>query len=187
MLAKGLDFANVELVGILNADNMLNYPDFRAGERTFQLLLQVAGRAGRRHNDGLVVLQTSQPENPLINAIVKNDYLGFYESQLSERRLFMYPPYCKIINIYVKHKQQSTLNFYANSLANNLRKCLKDQVLGPEEPPVPKIQQMYIKQIMLKIDNKISYQYVKEYIEKSINLIKAKNPSVICVVDVDPL
>lgn len=187
MLAKGLDFANVELVGILNADNMLNYPDFRAGERTFQLLLQVAGRAGRRHNDGLVVLQTSQPENPLINAIVKNDYLGFYESQLSERRLFMYPPYCKIINIYVKHKQQSTLNFYANSLANNLRKCLKDQVLGPEEPPVPKIQQMYIKQIMLKIDNKISYQYVKEYLEKSINLIKTKNPSVICVVDVDPL
>ena len=141
MVTKGLDFENVGLVGILNADNLLNYPDFRSYERAFQMLVQVSGRSGRKYRRGLVMLQTSQPNHPIIKQVVANDYRAFFDMQMVERQMFNFPPYCRLIQIVLKHRKASVVNSVSRDLANILRRAFGKQVLGPDNPPVGRVQQ----------------------------------------------
>ena len=151
MLSKGLDFDNVSLVGILNADMMLNFPDFRAHERAFQLMVQVSGRAGRSKKQGKVIIQTYNPNHTILQQVSINDYESMFIEQLEDRRIYKYPPYCRIIKITLKHKDYSKVNEGAEWLAISLRSVFKDNVLGPEFPVVSRIRNQYHKNILLKI------------------------------------
>ena len=152
MVSKGLDFDRVSVVGILNADSMLNYPDFRSYERAFQLMAQVAGRAGRRNKQGLVVLQTKSPDLPLIHQVMSNDYFRMYSEQLEERELFKYPPFYRLVYVYLKHRKEDVLDQAAELMASCLRKGLGERILGPDKPPVSRIQTLFIKKIVVKIE-----------------------------------
>lgn len=152
MVTKGLDFDRVQVVGILNADQMLNMPDFRAYERAFQMLSQVAGRAGRRGKRGLVVLQTKQADNPIIAQVVRGDYQAMYDLLIPERRDFHYPPFYRIINIYLKHRNDDVVDHAAQHLAALLRRYFRDDLLGPDRPMVARVQLQYIRKIMLKVN-----------------------------------
>ena len=152
MVTKGLDFGRVSVVGILNADQGLNVPDFRAFERTYQMLSQVAGRAGRSEAKGMVVLQTQQVELPLIRQIVETDYEGMYADQIEERKIFRYPPFCRIINIYLRHRQDSVNIAAAQALAQMLRPYFGANLLGPERPVVGRVHLFYIQKFLLKVD-----------------------------------
>jgi len=156
MISKGLDFGNVSVVGILNADLMLSYPDFRAYERAYQLMAQVAGRAGRKHKRGLVVLQTSDVKHPIIHQVRQNDYQGMVAAQLAERQRFHYPPYYRMVYVYLKHRNAQLLDHLAASMATRLRVTFGDRVLGPDRPPVAKIQKLFIRKIMLKFEAGLS-------------------------------
>uniref|UniRef100_UPI00404A5EF3 replication restart helicase PriA n=1 Tax=Flavobacterium sp. TaxID=239 RepID=UPI00404A5EF3 len=151
MIAKGLDFENVSLVGVLNADNMLYYPDFRAFERSYQLLTQVAGRAGRLSKQGKVMIQTYSPEHLILNQVLQQDYEGMFNSQLNERFAFKYPPYYRLIKIVLKHKNHELLAQSATWLFQVLEQNTKIPVLGPEEPAINRIKSLYIREIMIKI------------------------------------
>ena len=164
MVSKGLDFDHVSVVGILNADNMLNYPDFRAHERAFQLMAQVAGRAGRRDKRGLVILQTKSPDLPVIHQVVTNDYKQMYEDQTAERKLFHYPPFCRFIYVYLKHRKEDVVTQAADTLAAWLRTAFGDKVLGPDKPPVGRIQMLFIKKIVIKLDLNMSGTKVRDYL-----------------------
>lgn len=150
MISKGLDFDNVAVVGILDADTMLNYPDFRAYEHAFMMMSQVAGRAGRKGKRGLVILQTRSPKLPVIRQVVHNDYTGFYDDLLEERSLFHYPPFSHIIYICLKHKQESTVEMAAQELGGKLRQLFGDRVLGPDKPAIARVKTMFIRKIVLK-------------------------------------
>ena len=152
MVTKGLDFGRVGVVGILSADQMLCQPDFRAFERAFQMMSQVAGRAGRRGRRGLVVLQTRTPELPLIAQVVAGDYAAFYCDQLAERRLFRYPPFVRLIYIYLKHRDEIVAEAAAAQLAALLRPHFGDALLGPDRPAVGRVQSLYIRKLVLKVD-----------------------------------
>ena len=152
MVTKGLDFDHVSVVGILNADTMMNYPDFRAHERAYQMMAQVAGRAGRKNHRGTVVLQTSEPNHPLIRQVMDNDYEGMYKTQLSERKQFSYPPFFRLIYIYMKHKDEQILNSLSIQYARTLREVFGERVLGPDNPPVARVQSLYIRKIVLKVE-----------------------------------
>ncbi|MDB4584641.1 primosomal protein N', partial [Draconibacterium sp.] len=154
MVTKGLDFEHVSIVGILNADNLINFPDFRAHERAYQLISQVSGRAGRKHGNGKVVIQTSKPDHPLIQIIQRQDYNLALKSQLAERQLFKYPPYYRLIKIVVKHKNIDTVNRASNQLGEELKRTNSFIVLGPEFPLVSRIQLWHHKEVWLKIDRK---------------------------------
>ena len=188
MVTKGLDFENVSVVGILNADNLINFPDFRAHERAYQLISQVSGRAGRKYSNGKVVIQTSQPDHPLIKLIQNQDYNLVFKSQLEERQLFKYPPYYRLIKIVVKHKNVDTVVRASNQLGNELRKNKAFIVLGPEFPLVSRIQLWHHKEIWLKINRKLNLDLVKEFIIQSIKTVKhlPSNSSCIINIDVDP-
>lgn len=189
MVSKGLDFDNVSIVGILNADNMLNYPDFRAYERAYQLMTQVSGRAGRKNKQGLVFLQTSHPGSPLISFVRRNDYQSFYELQAEERKIFRYPPYFRLINIVVRGRDELLTDSAAREFASALRTAFGERVLGPGKPPVSRIQSLYIRHIMLKIENQASIQKVREGIFQCQTLVFA-NPafkSLLLHYDVDPM
>lgn len=189
MVSKGLDFDNVSIVGILNADNMLNYPDFRAYERAYQLMTQVSGRAGRKNKQGLVFLQTSHPGSPLISFVRRNDYQSFYELQAEERKMFRYPPYFRLINIVVRGRDEQLTDSAAREFASALRTAFGERVLGPGKPPVSRIQSLYIRHIMLKIENQASIQKVREGIFQCQSLVFA-NPafkSLLLHYDVDPM
>ena len=189
MVSKGLDFDNVSIVGILNADNMLNYPDFRAYERAYQLMTQVSGRAGRKNKQGLVFLQTSHPGSPLISFVRRNDYQSFYELQAEERKIFRYPPYFRLINIVVRGRDEQLTDSAAREFASTLRTAFGERVLGPGKPPVSRIQSLYIRHIMLKIENQASIQKVREGIFQCQSLVFA-NPafkSLLLHYDVDPM
>ncbi len=160
MVSKGLDFEKVGLVGILNADSMMNFPDFRSHERAFQLMSQVAGRAGRRKTRGTVIIQTSHPEHPLIQAVQRNDYLGMYNSQMEERQLFKYPPFYRLIEVTIKHKQEPVANKMAQTLATLLRASLGSRVLGPDKPTIGRIQNYFLKKILLKIEVSASLEHL---------------------------
>ena len=151
MVTKGLDFDHVRVVGIINADQMLNVPDFRAHERAFQMMSQVAGRAGRRGERGLVILQTKQADNPIIAQVVNADYKAMYRAQIAERETFHYPPFYKLINIYLKHRNDDVVDHAAQHLAALLRRYFKEDLLGPDRPLVSRVQLQYIRKIMLKI------------------------------------
>ncbi len=189
MVSKGLDFGNVSLVGILNADNMMNFPDFRAHERAFQLMSQVSGRAGRRKERGTVILQTSNPEHPIIQSVVENDYEKMYQQQTEERLLFHYPPYYRIIDIILKHKKEETVRQLADKFAIILRKHLGDRVLGPDKPVIGRIQSLHIRKIMLKIEIAASLSTLRNIIEKSKEEIQMEPgfKSVILQFNVDPV
>lgn len=189
MVSKGLDFDNVSIVGILNADNMLNYPDFRAYERAYQLMTQVSGRAGRKNKQGLVFLQTSHPGSPLISFVRRNDYQSFYELQAEERKMFRYPPYFRLINIVVRGRDEQLTDSAAREFASALRTAFGERVLGPGKPPVSRIQSLYIRHIMLKIENQASIQKVRESIFQCQSLVFA-NPafkSLLLHYDIDPM
>lgn len=151
MLSKGFDFQNLHLAGVLGADSMLSFPDFRAEERAFQILTQVSGRAGRSSQRGRVVIQTSQPKNPLFDDVVKGDYKSFYDRVIAERCMYAYPPYTRLIRLQLKHKDNYFLDECASVLAAELHKVFGAGVLGPEYPVLPRIQNLYIKEILLKI------------------------------------
>ena len=173
MVSKGLDFDRVSVVGILNADSMLNYPDFRSHERAFQLMAQVAGRAGRRNRQGLVVLQTKSPDLPLIRQVLDNNYRELYEDQLTERRLFRYPPFYRLIYVYLKHRKEEVAEQAAAQMAAYLRNGLGDRVLGPDKPPVARIQALFIRKIMVKVEQEASLQKIRLYLTEVQRAIMA--------------
>jgi primosomal protein N' (replication factor Y) len=188
MISKGLDFENLTIVGILNADSMLNFPDFRAHERSFQLMQQVSGRAGRRQKQGKVIIQTGDPVHKIIRFVVRHDYLGMYNGQVDERKLFNYPPYCRMIKINIKHKDRVQLNHVADQLGSELRNVFGKRVLGPEAPVIYRVQLWYIKTIIIKLDREKSSSRQKQIITGIIEKIeKGKGASSLrVVVDVDP-
>ncbi|MDR1762551.1 MAG: primosomal protein N' [Dysgonamonadaceae bacterium] len=173
MTAKGLDFGNLSLVAILNADSLMNLPDFRAYERAFQLISQVAGRAGRRKTRGEVVLQTSDPEHPLIQMALANDYEAMYGRQSEERRLFRYPPWFRIIFIDLKHSKENIVSDAANRFAQILRISLGDRVLGPDKPPVGRVKNQSIRRIMLKIETGASTVQLRNLLKQTQNNLLA--------------
>jgi primosomal protein N' (replication factor Y) len=188
MVTKGLDFDNVSLVGILNADNMINFPDFRSHERSFQMMEQVSGRAGRKGKQGQVVIQSFNPSHPLIGMVVRHDYPSFFEAQLRDRERFLYPPYSRLIRIQVKHADATMLNRAAGSLAEELRARLGKRVLGPEYPIVARIRGLYIKQILIKLERGSGLAAQKEEIRKAVESFRSIGTyrQVKVAVDVDP-
>ena len=169
MLTKGLDFRNVKLVGIMNADNMLNFPDFRAHERSFHLMQQVAGRAGRTKERGKVLIQTFNPYHKILQQISSNDYVSMFKEQLDERHNYKYPPIYRLIKITLKHKDYNKVNVGADWLAKSLRQIFKEHVLGPEFPPVARIRNQFHKNILIKIPANQSLSKTKEAILKIKN------------------
>ncbi len=188
MVAKGLDFDNLTLTCILNADSLLNFPDFRAYERSFQLMLQVAGRAGRREKRGSVIIQTYQPLHPIIQFVVNANYNEFYTSEISERKQFNYPPYYRLIQLTLKHKDLDTINAAAQQLATVLRSHLGKAVLGPEFPAVNRIRNLYHKVILIKVEKGAPLQAIKSQLSNSILLLNKEKAfkSVWVQPDVDP-
>lgn len=187
MVTKGLDFRNVSLVGIMNADTMLNFPDYRAHERSFQMLTQVAGRAGRTQKRGKVLIQTYNPYHQILQQVTTNDYTKMYAEQLYEREQFKYPPLVRIIKITLKDRDFNKLNEASEWMASSLRNVLKVGVLGPEYPPVARIRRDYLKNILIKIPKKQSLAQTKnsiKRIEKSFNAI-SKYKSIRLVYNVD--
>ena len=162
MVTKGLDFDGVSVVGILNADTMISFPDFRSHERAFDMMEQVAGRAGRAHKQGLVILQTSEPGHPVIEFVKAHDYEGFFKHELQERRQFAFPPFVRIINIYLRHRDEATVGEMAVRFSQLLRHTFGNRILGPEAPPVGRVQQLFIRQIVLKVEMQASMPKVKK-------------------------
>ncbi|MFA6812083.1 MAG: primosomal protein N' [Bacteroidaceae bacterium] len=162
MVSKGLDFDHVSVVGILNADSMFNYPDFRAYERAFQLMEQVAGRAGRKNKRGRVILQTHDIENPIISQVINNDFDGMVNELLAERKLFHYPPYYRLIYVYLKYRNEALLDKAALMMADKLRAVFGDRVLGPDKPPVGRVRMLYIKKMVIKIEQDASMSLARE-------------------------
>lgn len=188
MISKGLDFENLTVVGILNADHMLNFPDFRAHERSFQLMEQVSGRAGRRRKQGKVIIQTSDPSHKIIRLLIRHDYKTMFRLQMDERKAFNYPPFNRMIKIILKHKDRSQLNYFADKLASDLKKQFGKRVLGPEFPVISRLQQWYLKTIILKIERERPLSPAKQSILDSISVIEKleKASSLKISVDVDP-
>jgi len=188
MISKGLDFENLTVVGILNADNLLNFPDFRAHERSFQLMEQVSGRAGRRQKQGKVIIQTSDPQNKIIRLVLRHDYYGMYKIQAEEREAFNYPPFCRLIRINLKHKDRAMLNSFAGNLGDDLKKFFGNRVLGPEFPVISQVQLYYIKTILIKIEKQKPLARAKYMIRESIERTeKLKGAGGLKIsVDVDP-
>ncbi len=189
MVAKGLDFSDVTVIGIINADSLLKYPDYRANERSFQMLAQVSGRAGRRGKQGKVVIQTYNPHHRVIDQVIRNDYKELYLTEIEERKNFKYPPFYRIIQMDIKHKDAERLFHQAEYLANELRKHFGDRVIGPEFPLISRIRNFYIKSIMLKFErDTISIVKVKTIIREVILQFQTTKLSKGCLVqpDVDP-
>lgn len=167
MVSKGLDFDNVGVVGILNADSMLNYPDFRAYEHAFMMMSQVAGRAGRKGSRGLVILQTKSPELPVISQVVSNDGATFFNDQIEERRLFRYPPFCHLVYVYIKHRDDAVTEAASITLGNILRGWFGDRILGPDKPSIGRIKSLNIRKIVVKLENGIDLAKARLYLRKA--------------------
>ena len=189
MVSKGLDFDKVSVVGILNADSMLNYPDFRAYEHAFTMMAQVAGRAGRKGKRGLVILQTKSPELPVIAQVVRNDMEGFYSDLLEERQLFRYPPFYHIINVYLRHKDEPVVCAAADALGTLLRQWFGTRVLGPDKPSVARVKAMNIRKMVVKLELGIDLAKVRLYLNKGKSAVLQDNryKTVTVYFDVDPL
>ncbi len=188
MVTKGLDFDNVSVVGILDADSMLNYPDFRAYEHAFNMISQVSGRAGRKGRRGLVILQTKDPSLPVIGQIVRNDYRTFYRQLASERRAFRYPPFCHLTTVYLKHRDDHVVDSAALELGSRLRQLFGDRVLGPDKPAVARIKSLFIRKLVLKLENSLDYRRVRQSLRQVQQaLMKDRRYSTLQVYyDVDP-
>jgi primosomal protein N' (replication factor Y) len=189
MVTKGLDFDNVSMVGILNADSMLNFPDFRSFERSYQLMAQVSGRAGRKNKRGKVIIQSQNPEHSIIQEVIANDYLSMYTNQLLDRKNFNYPPYYRLIEITVIHKDVDMVNAASKYLAEVLKQHFNKRVLGPEFPLVSRIRNLYHKNILLKIERDASIVQTKKIVtEVLVNFkLNADYKSVRIRIDVDPM
>ncbi|MBR3068407.1 MAG: primosomal protein N', partial [Prevotella sp.] len=164
MISKGLDFDRVSVVGILHADSMLNLPDFRAYEHAYMMMAQVSGRAGRKGKRGLVILQTHQPDLPLIGQVVRNDYAAFYRSLADERLAFRYPPFYRIINVYLKHQKDAVVQTASLELGARLRQWFGDRVLGPDKPAVSRVKTLSIRKLVLKLELGIDMPRVRQYL-----------------------
>ena len=188
MISKGLDFENLTVVGILNADNLLNYPDFRAHERSFQLMEQVSGRAGRRKKQGRVIIQTSDPANKIIRLVLRHDYAGMFRMQAQERMTFGYPPFCRMIRINLKHRDRAALNSFADILGKELKKVFGKRILGPEFPVISQIQLWYIKTILVKIEKERPLVKAKGIIAEAIGRLEQEKGAggLRIAIDVDP-
>ena len=189
MISKGLDFARVSIVGIMNADNVLNMPDFRAFERSFQLISQVSGRAGRYGKRGKVFLQTRAYDNPVWLNVVDNNFENNARQQLAERQMYNYPPFFRLIYLTVKHKQYEDVVRAAASLADRLRHTFGNNVQGPQEPPINRIATYYLQRIILKLDKRISPQAAKKIIlDCESNVVGDMGfKGVVVQIDVDPM
>ena len=189
MVSKGLDFDHVSVVGILNADTMLNYPDFRAYERAYQLMAQVSGRAGRKNKRGRVILQTRNIDHPIIDQVIQNDYEGMVCSQLGERKLFHYPPFTRLIYVYLKHRNEVLLDEMATVMGEKLRASFGPRVLGPDKPPVARIQTLFIRKIVLKIEHTASMDDARKLLQQIQRemIEEPKYKSLVVYYDVDPM
>lgn len=189
MLSKGLDFDNVSVVGIIAADSLLNYPDFRSYERGFQLMMQASGRAGRRYKRGTVIIQTTQPNLPIYRFIMENNYEGFFNMQLAERKIFKYPPFFRLISIVIKDKNEKKTEAASHYFAEELRQSLQGRVLGPSKPVVGRIRSYHVREILLKLENRLSTANVRECIRKTEQHLRQQKEFryVIVYYDVDPV
>lgn len=189
MISKGLDFDSVAVVGILDADSMLNYPDFRAYEHAFMMMAQVAGRAGRKGKRGHVLLQTKNKDLPVVQQVVRNDWQGFYQDLLEERRLFRYPPFHHLIYIYMRHKTESTVESAAIYMGSLLRQWFGERVLGPDKPSVARVKTLSIRTIILKLENGIDLPKVRDYLRLAQKqILQDKQYAALQIFfDVDPL
>lgn len=189
MISKGLDFDHVRVVGILNADTMMNYPDFRAYERAFQLMAQVAGRAGRKNKRGRVVLQTKSIDHPLISQVIAHDYEGMVGGQLAERQMFHYPPYYRLVYVFLKNRNESLLDLMAQTMTGKLRAVFGNRVLGPDKPPVARVQTLFIRKIVVKIEMNAPMAKARELLLRVQNEMLAEDrfKSLIVYYDVDPM
>ena len=189
MVSKGLDFDHVSVVGILNADTMLNYPDFRAYERAFQLMAQVAGRAGRKNRRGRVILQTKSMDHPIIPQVIANDFEGMADGQLAERQLFHYPPYYRLVYVYLKNRNETLLDLMAQTMAGRLQAVFGTRVLGPDKPPVARVQTLFIRKIVVKIETSAPLPRVRQLLVQVQRGMQAEDrfKSLIVYYDVDPM
>lgn len=189
MVTKGLDFGKVSVVGILNADSMLNYPDFRAYEQAFMMMSQVSGRAGRKGKRGEVILQTKTPDLPVIQYVVHNDYPTFFKELLDERCEFHYPPFYHLVYVYLKHRDENIVNTAGVELGSRLRDIFGARVLGPDKPAVARVKTLSIRKIVLKLENGIDYPRVRQYLRGALDaMMKDKRYGALQVYyDVDPL
>lgn len=189
MISKGLDFDKVSVVGILNADSMLNYPDFRAYEHAFMMMSQVAGRAGRKGKRGLVILQTKSKGLPVIQQVVHNDYIALYKELIAERQAFHYPPYYHLVYVYLKHRYEDVVHTASIELGSRLRQWFSGRVLGPDKPSVAKVKSQNIRKLVLKLENGIDMKKVREYLlmAQSQILTDKRYASLQIYYDVDPL
>ena len=189
MISKGLDFDKVSVVGILNADSMLNYPDFRAYEHAFMMMSQVAGRAGRKGKRGLVILQTKSMNLPVIHQVVHNDYIALYKDLIAERQAFHYPPYYHLVYVYLKHRYEEVVHTASIELGSRLRQWFSGRVLGPDKPSVAKVKSQNIRKLVLKLENGIDMKKVREYLlmAQSQILTDKRYASLQIYYDVDPL
>lgn len=188
MVTKGLDFADVSLVAVLNADSIISFPDFRSAERAFNMLEQVAGRAGRTDSKGTVLVQTRDLENHIIKFLCNHDYLGFYQHELQERQAYHYPPFSRVIYIYIKHRDSRVIDDIAAAYGAELRRLLGNRVFGPEEPQIGRVQNLYIRKIMLKIELEASISKIKEVLRDVYVRMHQKQmmKGMIVYYDVDP-
>jgi primosomal protein N' (replication factor Y) len=191
MVTKGLDFSSVQTVGILSADGLMNFPDFRAHERAFQLMEQVAGRAGRREGQqGEVIIQCRDPQHPLLKQLVCHDYMKMAETQLEDRKRYGYPPFTRLIMIYMKGRYEDRLDAMVNQYVSQLRYTFGERVLGPEAPPISRVKNMYIRQVMLKVERDASTSEIR----RLLNLIQSQLAQniqefsrIVFYYDVDPM
>jgi primosomal protein N' (replication factor Y) len=188
IISKGMDFGNVNLVGILNADNLLNFPDFRAQERSFQLIAQVSGRAGRREKQGRVIIQSFDPANEIIRHIRNNDFESVYKTLLTERKEFNYPPYYRLIRISFRHRRSGSLIHGSDQVVNQLRKLGGLEVLGPQSPMVGRIKNFLLRDVLLKIPKTTNLSETKNKIKAIVDdaLSGRRYPGLQIVIDVDP-
>ena len=189
MVSKGLDFDRVSVVGILNADAMLNYPDFRAYEHAFMMMAQVSGRAGRKGQRGTVFLQTKNKELPIIRQVVENDYQGFYEALLEERRLFSYPPFHRLVYVFLRHRHDDVVETAGIEMGSRLRQGLGERILGPDKPSIARVKNLHIRKIVIKLENGIDQKAVRLYLRTvQQQLLQDKRYAALQVYyDVDPM
>jgi len=189
MVSKGLDFDHVSVVGILNADTMLNYPDFRSYERAFQLMAQVSGRAGRKNKRGRVILQTKSIDHPIIEQVIHNDFEQMVAGQLAERQMFHYPPYYRLVYVYLKNRNEQLLDLMAQTMSGKLRAVFGNRVLGPDKPPVARIQTLFIRKIIVKIEYNAPMARARELLVQVQKEMVSEDrfKSLIVYYDVDPM
>lgn len=189
MVSKGLDFDRVSVVGILNADAMLNYPDFRAYEHAFMMMAQVSGRAGRKGQRGKVFLQTKNKDLPIIRQVVGNDYQGFYEALLEERRLYSYPPFHRLVYVFLRHRHDDVVETAGIEMGSRLRQGLGDRILGPDKPSIARVKNLHIRKIVIKLENGIDQKAVRLYLRTvQQQLLQDKRYAALQVYyDVDPM